>query len=119
VLAPDGTDITTAPIHRHIDNAMVKAVSRAFRWREMLENGDYTTRHSGHGRTCYRLDPVATDPKRTFGSDSDRLSLFAVLWKIRGVRRAFPSCSSAQTFPLYSSQNTPYTIHTDGNRMDS
>jgi hypothetical protein len=24
---------------RHIDNAMVKAIARAFRWREMLENG--------------------------------------------------------------------------------
>lgn len=43
VLAPDGTDITTAPIHRHIDNAMVKAVARAFRWREMLESGQYQT----------------------------------------------------------------------------
>jgi hypothetical protein len=28
---------------RHIDNAVVKAVARAFRWREMLENGTYAT----------------------------------------------------------------------------
>ena len=25
VLAPDGTNVTTAPVRRHIDNAMVKA----------------------------------------------------------------------------------------------
>jgi hypothetical protein len=43
VLAPDGTNVTTAPIHRHIDSAMVKAIARAFRWREMLENGTHAT----------------------------------------------------------------------------
>src|SRR4029079_18800122 len=43
VLAPDGTNVTTAPGCRHIDNAMVKAIARAFRWREMLENGTHAT----------------------------------------------------------------------------
>lgn len=43
VLAPDGTDVTTAPVCRHIDNAMVKAIARAFRWRDMLESGEYAT----------------------------------------------------------------------------
>ena len=43
VLAPDGTDVTAAPVARHIDNAMVKAIARAFRWREMLENGTHAT----------------------------------------------------------------------------
>ena len=43
VLAPDGTDITAVPTHRQIDNAMVKAIVRAFRWREMIENGEYPT----------------------------------------------------------------------------
>jgi hypothetical protein len=43
VLAPDGPDVTVAPVHRHIDSAMVKAVARAFRWREMLENGTHAT----------------------------------------------------------------------------
>jgi hypothetical protein len=32
-----------APTHRHIDNAMVKAIGRAFRWRDMLESGTYST----------------------------------------------------------------------------
>ena len=43
VLAPDGTNVTAAPVCRQIDNAMVKAIARAFRWREMLENGTYAT----------------------------------------------------------------------------
>lgn len=42
VLAPDGMSIT-APVARHIDNAMVKAIARAYRWREMLENGTHAT----------------------------------------------------------------------------
>jgi hypothetical protein len=43
VLAPEGTSDTWAPPSRRIDNAMVKAIARAFRWRGMLENGTYTT----------------------------------------------------------------------------
>ena len=43
VLAPDGAKVTAAPVTRHVDNAMVKAIARAFRWREMLENGTYAT----------------------------------------------------------------------------
>ena len=43
VVAPDGTTDTWAVRCRRIDNAMVKAIARAFRWREMLENGKYAT----------------------------------------------------------------------------
>jgi hypothetical protein len=43
VLAPDGANVTTAPMCRHIDNAMVKAIARAFRWRERLESGTHAT----------------------------------------------------------------------------
>ena len=43
VLAPDGTNVATPPVCRHIDSAMVKAIARAFRWRKMLENGTYAT----------------------------------------------------------------------------
>jgi hypothetical protein len=43
VLAPDGTNITAALVTRHIDNTMVKAIARAFRWREMLEDGTHAT----------------------------------------------------------------------------
>jgi hypothetical protein len=43
VLAPDGAEMTAAPITRHVDNAMVKAIARAFRWRDMLESGEHAT----------------------------------------------------------------------------
>jgi hypothetical protein len=44
VLAPDGAEVTAAPVtRRHVDNAMVKAIARAFRWRGMLESGEYAT----------------------------------------------------------------------------
>src|SRR5436853_358462 len=40
VLAPDGNQLS---FHRRIDNSMVKALARAFRWQELLENGTYAT----------------------------------------------------------------------------
>jgi hypothetical protein len=43
VFAPNGAAVTPTPFHRHIDNAMLKSIARAFRWREMLENGQYAT----------------------------------------------------------------------------
>jgi len=43
VLAPGGGALTAAAVHRRIDTAIVKAVARAFRWRELLESGEYST----------------------------------------------------------------------------
>jgi hypothetical protein len=43
VVRPDGAEVTAAPIARRVDNAMVKAIARAYRWRDMLECGDHAT----------------------------------------------------------------------------
>lgn len=43
VLAPEGATDTWAAPSRRVDNAMVKAIARAFRWREMLESGTHAT----------------------------------------------------------------------------
>lgn len=43
VLAPNGENLTGAPVHRRVDSAMVKAIARAFRWRDMLESGEHAT----------------------------------------------------------------------------
>jgi hypothetical protein len=43
ILAPDGTKIGARSVCRGIDSAVVKAVARAFHWREMLENGTSAT----------------------------------------------------------------------------
>lgn len=43
VLAPDGANLTATPVCRRIDSSIVKAIARAYRWREMLENGTHAT----------------------------------------------------------------------------
>jgi len=44
VLAPDGTSVDASKLFcQQIDNAMVKALARSFRWRDMLEKETYTT----------------------------------------------------------------------------
>ena len=40
IVLPDGTQGNPAP-KATIDNTMVKAIARAFRWQAMLENGTY------------------------------------------------------------------------------
>ena len=39
VFGPDGSAAPPTSTRRHIDSTMVKAIARAFRWREMLETG--------------------------------------------------------------------------------
>lgn len=44
VLAPDGREHDHGKLRcRQVDNAMVKALARAFRWRAKLEVGEYST----------------------------------------------------------------------------
>jgi len=43
VLTPDGRNVNEGPVYCQIDNAMIKAIARAFRWRDTLENGTYCT----------------------------------------------------------------------------
>jgi hypothetical protein len=43
VLAPDGAETTAASVTRRVDDAMIKAIARSFRWRDMLESGEYAT----------------------------------------------------------------------------
>ena len=43
VLAPSGAPESRMLACRVPDNAMIKALARAFRWREMLEAGNYAT----------------------------------------------------------------------------
>lgn len=43
VLVPDGSRSAWQTPARRIDDAMIKAIARAFRWREMLEQGAHAT----------------------------------------------------------------------------
>lgn len=40
VITPDGTE-TGAPVQHRVDNTMVKALARGFRWRKLLDAGVY------------------------------------------------------------------------------
>ena len=42
VIAPSGSDSLASPRLR-IDNAMIKAIARAHRWKRMLESGEFAT----------------------------------------------------------------------------
>jgi hypothetical protein len=42
ILTPDGTS-GWAPPRARVDSAMVKAFARAYRWRNMLEHGEYAS----------------------------------------------------------------------------
>ncbi len=46
IVAPDGTELEPAsslPPTGAIDNALVKAIARAYRWQRMLESGEFAT----------------------------------------------------------------------------
>ena len=40
VIAPNGAE-TSAPVRHRVDNAMIRALARAFRWRKLLDTGVY------------------------------------------------------------------------------
>ena len=46
VIAPQGSDSKSwAPPRTRVDNTMVKAVARAYRWKQLLESGEFATIH--------------------------------------------------------------------------
>jgi hypothetical protein len=105
VLAPDGSPGSAALLCRAPDNAMIKAVARGFRWREMLETGMYGTLtelaraeridHSYVGRIV-RLTLLAPDIVEAIldGRQSETMTVatlshaFPLFWEVQ--RRTFP-----------------------------
>ena len=43
IVAPDGTAMPAISPRSHIDNVLVKALARAFRWQQLLDRGTYST----------------------------------------------------------------------------
>jgi hypothetical protein len=43
ILTPDGAAPAWSAPRPRVDNTMVKAIARAFRWRRLLERGDYAS----------------------------------------------------------------------------
>jgi hypothetical protein len=100
VLSPSGASGSVALVGRGPDNAMMKALARAFRWREMLEAGTHATitdlaraeriDHSYVGRIL-RLTLLAPDIVETIlnGQHSEAL-------RIETLSHAFPICWNVQ-----------------------
>jgi hypothetical protein len=114
VLAPDGAEITTAPVTRHVNNTMVKAIARGFRWRDMLESGEHGTireiaaaeaiNESYVGRVL-RLTLLAPDIVEAILSGRQPVSL-----QLDGLMRRFPVewGSSGRRFLGDRCSATPY-----------
>ena len=43
VVAPDGSAMPAAARRFHVDNVLVKALARGYRWQKLLDNGIYST----------------------------------------------------------------------------
>ena len=43
IVAPDGTAMPAIAPRFNVDNVLVKALARGFRWRKLLDNGTYST----------------------------------------------------------------------------
>jgi len=43
IVAPDGTAVPAIAARFNVDNTLVKALARGFRWRKLLDNGTYST----------------------------------------------------------------------------
>jgi hypothetical protein len=43
IVAPDGTAMTPAPRRPNVDNVLLKALVRAFRWQRLLDEGTFST----------------------------------------------------------------------------
>ncbi|WP_108663817.1 hypothetical protein [Acuticoccus kandeliae] len=57
IVAPDGTELAPGtPSVGEIDNALVKAIARAYRWQRMLESGEHATLREL--AKAERLDPA-------------------------------------------------------------
>ncbi|MBT3358557.1 MAG: hypothetical protein HN403_02885 [Rhodospirillales bacterium] len=98
VVSPDGRD-WKKPRHR-IDNTMVKALARAFRWQRLLESGQYVT-----------IEEIATSEKITtsYVSRILRLTLLSpeivemildgrqpTAMTLKSLQKGFPVCWEAQ-----------------------
>lgn len=102
IVAPDGTT-GWAPPRARVDNAMVKAVARAFRWRRLLEEGTYgsvteladaETINKSYVSRVLRLSLLAPDiveailngrQPATLGLP-DLLAVFPVEWSVQRER---------------------------------
>ncbi len=94
IVAPDGSLMSAATPRFNVDNVLVKALARGFRWRKLLDNGTYST-----------IKEIAAKERvdRSYIAEVLRLTLLApdmvemILdgrqppgWQLRRFRKSFP-----------------------------
>jgi hypothetical protein len=104
IIAPGGANLTGAPVQRRIDSTIVKAIARAFRWRDMLESGKFATiREIARAETInesyvgriLRLTLLAPDIVEAILGGRQPAGL-----QLEDLLRWFPSDWTAQTLPI-------------------
>jgi hypothetical protein len=86
------------PLRPRVNNAMVKALARAFRWRKMLDTGVYTTIERRSLPALQRRAPSSSDGGSTTTS-SGHTRRTAVLRQMRFARTPRPAASATPTAP--------------------
>src|SRR3977135_3004287 len=104
--APDGSPMAAASPRFNVDNVLVKALARGFRWRKLLDNGVYTTIKEVAAEERQDASYVADGPRLTFlAPDLVEMILNRrqpPRWQLHQLRKPFPLEWQAQREALRS-----------------
>jgi hypothetical protein len=107
IVAPDGSAMPAAAPRYNVDNVLVKALARGFRWRKFLDNGTYSTIKEIAAKGRVEVSYVAEVLRLTLlAPDLVELILDGRQppgWQLRQFRRSFPIEWQAQCAALRSS----------------
>ena len=94
IVAPDGSAMPAAAPRFHVDNVLVKALARGFRWRKLLDNGTYRTIKEIAAKERVDVSYIAEVLRLTLlAPDLVEISLdgrHPPAWQLRRFRKSFP-----------------------------
>ena len=94
IVAPDGTSLPAATARFNVDNVLVKALVRAFRWRKLLDTGTHSTIKELAAKERVEVTYIAEVLRLTLlAPDLVELILDGrqpVGWQLRRFRQSFP-----------------------------
>src|SRR5262245_44283533 len=94
IVAPDGTAMAAAVPRFNVDNVLVKALARGFRWRRLLDDGTYSTIKEIAAKERVEVSYVAEVPRLTLlAPDLVELILDGrqpPQWQLRRFRKSVP-----------------------------
>ena len=104
IVATDGSAMPAAPPRFNIDNVLIKALARGFRWRKLLDDGTYST---------IKELAIKERTDRSYVADVLRLTLLAPdliemildgqqprAWQLRRFKKSLPDEWQAQRAAL-------------------